>query len=254
MASFGLWFFKFKFTQSFTRGRRPLQLSTNFRTLSRPAPEHSQANWIGFDIHCPTGQDNYLGIGATVIITAGTHTQAQIIDGGGGGYASQTELTRLFGLGTYSGTVDVVIKWPCGDTTDYDDLAINEYHEIIYAPLVDDTTPSFSMEYDGVTENYKWIWTWETSEIGDGSKDVVDITDVSTPGCLPTRTKFEATANGIDHDVSETAQGNYLHTLAWTNADCEASCLIYYKVTSGVNSYTNVSTEHRFRITACIGD
>lgn len=218
-----------------------------------PAQNHVQANWIGFDIRCESGQDNSYGIGATVIVSAGDHVQAQLISGGGSGYASQPELTRLFGLGDYGGPVDVTIKWPCGDLQQYYGLEPNQYHDIQLAPKVDDSTVSFQLVYDVLNEVWLWKWQWETSWVGDQSLDAVTLSPAHHRPtlCVDETITYTPNTPGVIHSTSATTRGTYQHILIKPR-DCEAICKFNYTVKSAIGTYTSTSTERSATISTCL--
>ena len=68
-------------------------------------------HWIAFRVVSPGG--NRFAIGARVTIDAGGRTQLREIRSGGG-YVSQGDLRPSFGLGAYTGPVDVEVRMPGG--------------------------------------------------------------------------------------------------------------------------------------------
>jgi len=218
-----------------------------------PAEGHVQANWISLDVRCETGQENYYGIGATVIVTAGDHTQAQLVSGGGSGYASQPELTRLFGLGGYSGPVDVEIRWPSGETQHVVDLQPNMNHEIHLVPEVVDPTVDFLLLYDANGDGY-WQWSWETKTKGDEDLDEVTLYPAShrpTPCVQHPITYSKATPGAVLELEQLTADGTWKRTLT-VPRDCESVCKFEYTVESGYGTYTSTSAVHLGAIYICL--
>ena len=73
--------------------------------------QHTGHHWVSFAVQSPSG--NRFGIGAKVSIDAGGTRQVREIRSGGG-YLSQSDLRASFGLGNYSGAVDVEVRMPGG--------------------------------------------------------------------------------------------------------------------------------------------
>ncbi len=67
--------------------------------------------WVAFRVVSPTG--NRFAIGAKVTVDAGGSKQFREVRSGGS-YLSQSDLRTYFGLGGYSGTVDVEVRMPGG--------------------------------------------------------------------------------------------------------------------------------------------
>ena len=73
--------------------------------------QHTGHHWVAFAVESPSG--NRFGIGAKISVDAGGTRQVREIRSGGG-YLSQSDLRAYFGLGSYSGTVDVEVRMPGG--------------------------------------------------------------------------------------------------------------------------------------------
>jgi hypothetical protein len=69
-------------------------------------------HWVGFRVVAPQGRNRF-GIGARVTLEAGGRKQIREIRSGGS-YLSQSDLGAWFGLGSYTGTVDVAVRMPGG--------------------------------------------------------------------------------------------------------------------------------------------
>jgi len=50
------------------------------------------------------------------------------------GFSAQSDRRVLFGLGDYAGPVQVEVRWYGAETVTYDDLALEQYHGIVYSP------------------------------------------------------------------------------------------------------------------------
>jgi hypothetical protein len=84
-------------------------------------------HWVAFQLTKPQG--NRLAIGAKVTVTAAGRKQVREVRSGGS-YLSQSDLRPHFGLGRYTGTVDVEIRLPGGQTWSWKDLATDRLHDL----------------------------------------------------------------------------------------------------------------------------
>jgi hypothetical protein len=50
------------------------------------------------------------------------------------GFSAQGDRRVLFGLGDYAGRVKVEVRWYGAETIAYDNLALEQYHRIVYGP------------------------------------------------------------------------------------------------------------------------
>ncbi len=76
----------------------------------------TDAHWLKVSLRGRSGHDNYFGVGATVTVTAGDLVQRKIVFTGSSFY-SQNSSRLSFGLGDFSGMVDIRVVWPSGETT-----------------------------------------------------------------------------------------------------------------------------------------
>ncbi|HYL84115.1 MAG TPA: CRTAC1 family protein [Candidatus Angelobacter sp.] len=75
-------------------------------------------------------KSNRDGIGASLRIFAGDHTQTQMVRGGSS-YLSQSELPVTFGLGKRDTIDRVVISWPSGRTEEYKNLQAGKIYKCL---------------------------------------------------------------------------------------------------------------------------
>ena len=75
-------------------------------------------------------QSNRDGIGAKVVLTAGTATQRRMVRTGGS-YCSQSETTLTFGLGKAELVESLQVIWPSGQIDQYKNLAVNRLTTVI---------------------------------------------------------------------------------------------------------------------------
>lgn len=82
-------------------------------------------HWVAFRVASPMG--NRFGIGAKVTIDASGTRQLREIRSGGT-YLSQSDLRAYFGLGNYSGPVDVEVRMPGGQRQTWRGLPTGQLH------------------------------------------------------------------------------------------------------------------------------
>lgn len=73
--------------------------------------DHADRHWL--KVHLEGILSNHTGIGARVVVYTDGPLQTRQI-AGSSGYMSQDAPEALFGLGTYTGTVGVIVYWPSG--------------------------------------------------------------------------------------------------------------------------------------------
>ena len=89
-------------------------------------------HWIGLKLIDINGKF-MLGSTATITLTNGdkrtgrTHTDAS--------YISANDPRILIGLGENDGNIDVVVNWSDGKKSEWKNIAVNKYHELIYPQL-----------------------------------------------------------------------------------------------------------------------
>ena len=85
-------------------------------------------HWLAVRAAAPSG--NRFAIGAKVTVRAGGREQIREIRSGGS-FLSQNDLRAYFGLGDYSGPVDVEIRMPGGRRWEWKQLASDRLHQLI---------------------------------------------------------------------------------------------------------------------------
>jgi hypothetical protein len=225
--------------------------SQPFFYKARPATGYSKGSWVGIHLESQHGANNATGVGAVVKVTAGTNVYTQIVDGAGG-YASQHDRDLPFGLGTYSGTVDVEVRWPNGHTQIGTDLAVNQYHTVLDdSPVINDTQIFCSKVFH---ENGQedWVFTWYTYYSSDRLEDKVIFDFYGVPTrCLP---PYEVLEDGLDDVVVDSVvseNGMYKHTVTLQYVDCEARCTVPYVVESGFDDCKDESADKTLKTQYC---
>ena len=213
----------------------------------------SQNSWVGLRLSSPYGANNYASLGATVTLDTGGFIQAQSIDGGSG-FASQHENDLIFGLGGYSGSVTVHIKWPTGRTQTVMNVLPNQYTEIVDdSPVIDSDTIQFSRTFYVATGKQDWVFTWETFNASPTSRDTVVLDLSGVPNrCWPEASLLTEETYNVTVTSSDQGNNKFEHILTYANVDCEAKCTIPYTLTSGVSDYVRSNGERRVKISSCI--
>ncbi len=152
---------------------------------AKPIATEAQNNWVGLTLQSPAGANNTSGIGARVVVTAGSNTYTQTVDGGSG-LASQHESDLVFGLGNYVGWVSVQIAWPSGHTQVVSNLATRQYHTLVDAsPVIDNSSINLQKVYHLNTGRSDWVFTWTTFNNSTIALDKVVFDLSNVPGRCP---------------------------------------------------------------------
>lgn len=209
--------------------------------------------WIGVQLQATAGSNNYCGIGATVTVTAGSHVQAQVVDGGSG-RGFQNDLNLVFGLGDYAGsTVDIEVYWPAGQTNLFPGLQVGQYHVLGDVPNVIESTVSGGLIYHVGSEVTDWEFKWETGPNADQDLDRVILNTVKlSQYCMPAYSVLSTSVPNVTVVIEPTDVGTFLHTLTWSNVECRAPCDFPYTVQSAVGTYVSTSSVDHLFVPACI--
>jgi len=218
-----------------------------------PRAGEQQREWTGVRLVSEDGANNYLGLGTTVIVTAGSLVTAQIADGGSG-KASQHEPNLVLGLGDWTGTVTAEVRWSTGRVQAVT-LQRGQYNTVHDdSPVVDDGSVSAGLIYHVDTGEQDWVFEWTTSHAVTASLDKVRIlTDGLSEACIPAQTLLTPSLSGVQHTVTQQQDGTYLHQLIWLSVDCVPRCNIPFEVESGIDQFTSKSRQnHRLNVTSCL--
>jgi len=125
---------------------------------AQAAQGESQNHWLGVRLSSPYGANNTDGLGAKVTVDDGTHTYVQTVDGGSG-FASQHEADLVFGLGSYTGTVDIEVVWPAGRTQTVTGVTCGQYVTVVDdSPVIDLATVTTDKVYYAGTTDVDWYF------------------------------------------------------------------------------------------------
>lgn len=169
----------------------------------------------------------------------------QTVDGGSG-RGGQGDARLHFGLGAYTGTVNVTVHWPSGGSKTVTGLNPATSHRVT---IVEDGVPQIvSGPYFG-TEPYPggadWNFSWITDHKGDIRLDSVEFQNLNGYGvrnsCYagPTQTLTWQGPN-VRVRIDPHPQG-WLHVLTWTGRPCVTGCGYQFTATSGVTGFSTTS-------------
>ena len=199
-------------------------------------------NWVGIKLRSFDPGCNRFALGATVVVSHGAgaaaYKQAQVVDGGSG-RAGQGPLNLVFGLGDRSGTVDVTIYWPDGETIQtYTGLEIGRYHTLQLGILPTSTT--FTRTFHPATGLYSWEFRWDTATQTSAADDRVVITpDPSSQNCGPDPVVLVPAPPLVTASVAQVGT-IWRHTMTVHDVECLTPCRFTYVVSS---RYGNVTWE-----------
>lgn len=161
-------------------------------------------------------------VGAQVRITSGNDTFTRQVEFGTG-EGNQNDPTLHFGLGSLTGTVDLEILWPGGQTETVQNLAVNQTHTIAFLSTLD--------EYQWVRPTAGGSWhtggNWSTGLVPDsdealalfdssyGSPSQIDMIVPITVGGLEFDSLTSYTINGASGSTILTLD-SYLQTASIT--------------------------------------
>lgn len=211
-------------------------------------------NWVGIKLRSYDPGCNRFALGATVVVSHGTgptaYKHAQVVDGGSG-RAGQTPLNLVYGLGLRTGTVDVAVYWPDGQTVQtYTGLAIGQYHTLQLD--IRPASASFTRTFDPASGLYSWEFSWDTDEQTPAADDRVVITpDPAYPACDSGPITLSHNPPFVTAAVAKVGS-RYRHTMTWNGLDCTAPCRFFYEVSSKFGNVTwSLATAKSFKILYC---
>ncbi len=217
-------------------------------------PEGTTTNWVGFSLEAPNGLCNRMALGATVVVSSSDlndgFVQAKLVDGGGG-RASQADRLMVFGLGDYTGNVDVEITLPNrgivsgGSTIMYTNLPIGQYHDL-QMQLLGATEVSTQMSHNAQTGKITLDVTWSTDSPTIWNNDMVRFHSTADDALVPSQTVH---VGGIDPEQST---GPYPHHMIIIGLPCDSSKSFYISVQSDDGSVAQSSSVVEVPIKKCL--
>jgi len=201
------------------------------------------SNWIGINL-VGTGVCNESSVGALVTVSYDGKTTAQIVDGGSA-RGGQRGHDLIYGLGDWTGGVDVTVVWPNGVTqlASFSGAQLNQIQ-----PIADMTIPDLDDSSLVCTKNMmpgqiEWVFTWKTAYRSRAELDQVEITG---PG-FGSPSVYTADPGSI----VKNADGTYSHTVSFVKT-CVQGRRFDYTVGSSTDLATSWSQSHRTSVSLCI--
>lgn len=228
-----------------------------FKTELQDGSDSLGKNYVKIMLSSPYGANVTNGVGSRVILTAGTHTQIQQVDGGSG-RGGQNDRELIFGLGDFSGPVTATVHWLGGNIQEDVPLIIsNQSSGETINTITDDTDPaisevSASFTVNPVTLKIDWIFSWETDVSCKASLDQVEFDQVGIPTpCWPGWTTVNPATPDVDHVYAAKQGGGYIHKLKISNQDCTPACSFRFLVSSGTDQAQVQSSAVFKRVKIC---
>jgi len=189
-------------------------------------------------------EDNVAGIGASVAISDNLLAPlgGQYVSGEGDG-SGQPSPVLHFGLGDYSGTVNVEVVWPLGRRQTEPIIVEQGSHaELEIVEEVDLDIYDASLKFmavvapsEGGGAQVNWRFEWLTDHWSDPALEQVDVTYTS-PGCLGEGVCLPYDPqNGVTAEVGYVIVNGlpaFLHVLEWADAPCFPGCQFTFTVSS----------------------
>jgi hypothetical protein len=188
----------------------------NQARLLRNTPAVTTNHWIVIQPRLPSGA-NRLAIGAKVVLTTGTWTQARVLTAGTS-FKGQEAAEAHFGLGSEAGPVSATITWPDGSTTVADDLAVDQIHVVSPAP------PPVDTDGDGLLDTEELAIGTNPAladSDGDGIPDGIEVGDPQAPRDTDGDLTIDALDTDDDGDGWDTALEDANGNLNWLDDDTD---------------------------------
>ena len=108
------------------------QSNTGVHYFENNAADNSDRNWIGIDVWQNLNNDSIktIATGAIVDIYLSNGKSVRQVVKIGSGYAGSKDTTIHLGVPQNETITKVVVKWKDGTVIEYEDLALNQYHDI----------------------------------------------------------------------------------------------------------------------------
>jgi len=191
-------------------------------------------NWVGFTLDAPYMICNRAAIGATVVLDAPEwgdgHTQAKWVDGGSG-RASQGDLSLVYGLGSFSGTVDVEAILPNkglvsgGSNIHLRQVPSGQHWEFDLDSIIPSSVHS-TLSQDILTGELSLAVQWYTYEDTEDGNDQVSFYSDQV-GCV-THSQVYFGGNPVQFGD----ENYYLHKMVIDDLPCEVGKKFYFSVQS----------------------
>ena len=120
------------------------QSNTGVHYFENNAADNNNRNWIGIDVWQKLNNDSAKTIanGAIVDIYFSNGKSVRQVVKIGSGYAGSKDTTIHLGIPQNETITKVVVKWKDGTVIEYEDLALNQYHDIELSYTQQESTAS----------------------------------------------------------------------------------------------------------------
>ena len=233
---------------------RPDNAGNQYYFRAQPSVHGDFGHWVGFKLRSFDPGCNRFALGATVVVSHGSgptaYKQAQVVDGGSG-RAGQAPLHLVYGLGDYTGTVDVTVYWPDGHSVQtYTGLAIGKYHTLQLG--IQPSATAFTRTFNPTTGLYTWEFRWDTAAPTPVADDRVVITpDPSYQNCGPDPIVLSDAPPLVTATVVQVGSV-WRHTMTLRDMECSAPCRFTYAVSSRYSGVTwELTPDKEFKTLYC---
>lgn len=118
-------------------------------------------------------ESNHFSVGAKVYASNDTLTQLRQVETGMGSHSQMNSLSVEFGFGSFTGSVDVTVLWPDGETKTVENVELNQTLYVLRAGCIPAPPTDFSMSLEGPQLNdVKLSWNLSQDD-GAGIDNVI---------------------------------------------------------------------------------
>jgi len=227
-----------------------------FKTDSKAGSNTLGKNYVKIRLNSEWGINNRQGIGAVVVITAGSDSQMLVVDGGSG-RGGQTDRDLVFGLGSYAGPVTATIKWPGGylqsgvPVVISNDTAGETLNTIDDGARRDIKNALATSVIDPSTGELDWTFSWETDIYCDPALDSLELTGGHRINCWDGWSTVTANTPGVTHSIEPRPDGGFTHKFIVNDQDCIINCSFEFVVTSGIGTKFRSSASQLVTVGFC---
>jgi len=226
-----------------------------FQATKDGIDDASNNNYVALRLNSTTGLNNGMGIGAKVKLVVNGQTRIRLADGGSG-RGGQDGPVIVFGLGSAFSVDELEVVWPNGhhQIIPGSQVLVNSLNEVDDNSTLSIVAGTILGQYEvlPVSGLADWIFTWETSVWTNPEKDrIIFDTGNMVPACSSGLVDLTPSMNGVDHSVTETASGTFLHEIVWRDRPCQAPCTILFKSKSEFGAFSAISEIKNMNVKVC---
>ena len=225
-------------------GRPVLSDKVFYRATDRDGGDGLANGWLGIRLD-GTGSNNESCIGASVTASYDGKTPIQYVDGGSA-RGSQRGHDLIFGLGDWTGDVEIVIEWPNG-YTQYETILesqlgwVHEIQDMTDPGLIDSSIVCTKRLMPG--GYMKWTFKWDSAYRTPAARDTLEI---SGPG-FGDPSVYTADPGS----VTKNPDGTYAHEITFTKL-CKPGVFFPYTLSSSTEVIKSESEPGKYeRVPLC---